>query len=293
MRVKIIANPAAGQAEPVLAVLNSVFAPADIGWDVAITHAAGDAATFTREAIDLGFDLVGVYGGDGTVSEVAEALVGGDVPMLLLPGGTGNVLAGELGVPFDLDKAASLALEGAGRTRRVDLGRACGTMFTTRLTMGLEAQLVGEATREMKDRFGWLAYAFAGVQAIANPPTATYRLTVDGDVIECAGVAAIVANSASTGVGNMRLADEVDVSDGLLDLVVLQQTDLLGMLGSAADLAQGQQPRVMSRWKGRTIRVESDPAQSVVIDGETTELTTPIEAVVQPGAFEVIVPREA
>lgn len=292
MRIKVIANPAAGQAEPVLSVLNGVFRPAGIGWDVSITQAAGDATAIAREAVELGFDLLGVYGGDGTVSEVVDGISGTDLPMLLLPGGTGNVLAGDLGVPFDLASAAALAIGDAGRLARVDLGRACGTRFTTRLTMGLEAQLVSDATRERKDRLGWLAYALAGVQALANPPVATYRFSVDGTDMECTGLAAIIANSASTGVADMRIAEDVDVTDGLLDLIVVQQPDLAGVIGSAADLAQGQQPRVMSRWQGREIRVESDPVQPLVIDGETTEWTTPVDATVEPGAFAVLVPRE-
>jgi len=290
MRVKVIVNPVAGKAEPVLSVLNSVFGPAGIEWDVAVTHDVGDGANAAREAADLGFDLVGAYGGDGTISEVASALAEGGPPMLLLPGGTGNALAEDLGIPVGLADAAALAIGDAGEIRRVDLGQAGDRSFAIRLTMGFEAEMVAAATREMKDRYGWLAYAFTGLQALAAPPMAKYSMVVDGQAIECEGLAAVVANSASSGMSGVRLADDVDVSDGMLDLIVVQNPGFLGWLGSAADAAQGQQPRMVSRWRGTEIRVEASPAQAVLLDGEDAGLT-PVDVTIAPGAIGVIVPR--
>jgi len=292
MRVKIIINPAAGQAEPVLSVLNDVFGPAGIEWDVAVTHSAGDGVTAAREAAAQGFDLVGVYGGDGTVAEVASALAEGGPPILLLPGGTGNALADDLGIPPRLADAAALATGGAYEIRRVDLGRMGERSFVLRLTMGFEATMVGAATREMKDRYGWLAYALTGLQTLSELPMARYSITVDGQTVECEGVAALVANSASTGVPGVRIADAVDVSDGVLDVVVVQSVDLLGLLGSAADAAQGQQPRVLSRWRGKEIHVEASPAQAVLADGEDAG-STPVDVIVVPGAVGVVVPKAA
>jgi diacylglycerol kinase (ATP) len=292
MRLKVVINPAAGKAEPVLSVLNDVFGPAGIEWDVAITHKAGDALVAAREAAGQGYDLVGAYGGDGTVAEVASALADGGPPILLLPGGTGNALAADLGIPSALVDAAGLALTGAGEIRRVDLGRCGKRWFALRLTMGFEADMVSAATRDMKDRFGWLAYAFTGLQALSDAPMATYSITVDGQMVECDGLAALVANSASTGVSGLRIADDVDVSDGLLDVVVVQRADLPGLLGSAADAAQGQQPRMLARWRGKEIHVETSPAQAVLADGETAG-STPVDVTVVPGAVGVMVPKPA
>ena len=259
MRVKVIINPAAGQAEPILSVLNDVFGPAGIEWDVAITHKSGDGVAAARQAADEGYDLVGAYGGDGSVAEVVSGLAEGGPPILLLPGGTGNALAADLGIPPGLAEAAALAVGDAGEVRRVDVGRSGKRWFVLRLTTGFEADMVSAATQEMKDRFGWLAYAFAGLKAISDAPMVTYSITVDGKPVECEGLAALVANSASIGVTGLRIADDVDVSDGLLDVVVVQRADLPGLIGSAADAAQGQQPRMMSRWRGKEIHVETTP----------------------------------
>jgi len=292
MRVKVIINPAAGRPEPILSVLNDVFAPAGIDWEVDITHKSGDGVAAARQAADEGYDLVGAYGGDGSVSEVVSGLAEGGPPILLLPGGTGNALAADLGIPPGLAEAAALAVGEAGEVRRVDVGRSGKLWFVLRLTTGFEADMVSAASQEMKDRFGWLAYAFSGLMAISDAPMATYRITVDGAEVECEGLAALVANSAMVGVSSLRIAADVDVSDGLLDVVVVQRADLPGLIGSAADAAQGQQPRMMSRWRGKEIHVETTPPQAVLADGEDAG-TTPVDVTVVPGAVGVLVPKRA
>lgn len=292
MRVKVIINPAAGQAEPILSVLNDVFGPAGIEWDVAITHEAGDGLAAAREAADKGYDLIGAYGGDGSVAEVAAGLAAGGPPILLLPGGTGNALAEDLGIPPDLADAAALAVGDAGEVKRVDMGRWGKRLFVLRMTMGFEAALVRDTTREMKDRYGWLAYALTGLQALSDPPISAYSITVDGQNVKCEGIAAIIANSASTGVPGVRIAEDVDVSDGLLDVVVVRSSDLPTLLGSAVDAAQGIQPRMLSRWRGKEIHVEASPVEDVLADGEEAG-STPVDVTVVPGAVGVIVPKAA
>lgn len=290
MRVKVIINPAAGRPEPILSVLNDVFAPAGIDWEVDITHKSGDGVAAARQAADEGYDLIGAYGGDGSVSEVVSGLAEGGPPILLLPGGTGNALAADLGIPPGLAEAAALAVGEAGEVRRVDVGRSGKLWFVLRLTTGFEADMVSAATQEMKDRFGWLAYAFSGLMAISDAPMTTYRMTVDGAEVECEGLAALVANSAMVGVSSLRIAADVDVSDGLLDVVVVQRADLPGLIGSAADAAQGQQPRMMSRWRGKKVHVETTPPQAVLADGEDAGMT-PVDVTVMPGAVGVLVPK--
>ena len=290
MRVKVIINPAAGKAEPVLTILNDAFAPGGIDWDVAITHEDGDALAATREAAEQGYDLIGACGGDGTATEVAAALAQGGPPMLLLPGGTGNALADDLGIPSTLAQAAALANGDLSEIRLVDLGRIGDRWFVLRLTAGFEAEMVAAATREMKDRYGWLAYAFTGLQALAQAPRATYSVTVDGRTEEREGLAALVANSASMGIPGMRIATDVSVSDGLLDVVVVQNTDLPGLLGIAAAAAQGQESALLSRWRGKEIHVESTPVQAVLADGEDAG-RTPVDVCVAPGALRVVVPK--
>lgn len=292
-RVKIVINPAAGKSEPVLSQLNDVFGPADIEWDVALTHKAGDGTVAAREAVEQGFDLIGVYGGDGTVAEVASALIDGGPPLLLLPGGTGNALADDLGVPGTLADAAALAVGTDTEVIRIDLGQVGDRVFALRLTMGIETAMVQSATREMKDRFGWAAYVISGLQALSAPQVVKYTITVDGEVNEVEGVAAMIANSASVGrLSGVKLARGVDMCDGVLDAVVVENTALTSLLGNAAEAVQGQEPSGLRRWTGTRFRVDAMPAQVVLADGEDVGFT-PVDVTVLPGAVGVLVPRAA
>ena len=101
-KIHVIINPASGQPQPILNRLNDVFHPAGVHWDISITQQGGDATRFARQAIADGADVVAVYGGDGTVMEVAQAVMGGDVPMAILPGGTANLMSVEMGIPKNL-----------------------------------------------------------------------------------------------------------------------------------------------------------------------------------------------
>lgn len=113
MRIRVIVNPGAGQPEPVLSVLNQTLGEAGIEWGIDVTHASGDAHTAAREAADNAYDLIGVYGGDGTIKEVAAALAHGGPPMAILPGGTGNTPAKRLGIPGALRDAPRSLPRGA------------------------------------------------------------------------------------------------------------------------------------------------------------------------------------
>ena len=104
-RIHVVINPAAGHDEPILNVLNSVFRPAGVKWDVSITQDSGDATRLTKEAVALGVDLVAGYGGDGTQMEVANGLLDSGIPQAILPGGTGNAMAHDLKVPLNLKTA--------------------------------------------------------------------------------------------------------------------------------------------------------------------------------------------
>src|SRR5688572_31341399 len=133
--VHVIINPASGIAEPVLTDLNWGFKEAGVEWEALVTKDAGDAARFARAAIKKGISIVAVYGGDGTIMEVAEVMKGGAVPMAILPGGTANILAKELGLPLNLPQAISVMLDEHHDVREVDLGKTGDRCFLVRLSL--------------------------------------------------------------------------------------------------------------------------------------------------------------
>ncbi|MDQ4076104.1 MAG: NAD(+)/NADH kinase, partial [Chloroflexota bacterium] len=188
-RVHVIINPAAGQNRPVLGILNSVFHPAGIDWDVSITHKAGDARRYAQEAVEASVDIVATYGGDGTVMEAASGLLGSDVPLAIFPGGTANVMSVELGISNDLAEAGALICGDDCEVVAVDMGQTGkGDYFILRVGIGLEAQMVEGADRNLKNRVGSLAYALSALNALRDPVTSHYQMTIDGEELESTGI---------------------------------------------------------------------------------------------------------
>ena len=169
-RIHVVINPASGKDEPVLNVLNDVFRRHGVDWDVSITKKYGDAAAQAKAALADGVDLVVGYGGDGTQHELANAVleaadaVGGPARIGILPGGTGNGFAREMGVPGTLREATEVLCR-SDRVRSIDVGRLLEVgnvdvpdrYFIQRLYVGVEPE--EQTSREMKDRYGVFAYA--------------------------------------------------------------------------------------------------------------------------------------
>jgi diacylglycerol kinase (ATP) len=292
-RVHVIVNPAAGQDVPVLNVLNRAFQPAGVDWDVFVTKRAGDARRYAEQAVRAGVAAVAVYGGDGTVMETAAGLIGADVPLAIFPGGTANVIAGELGIPRDLAQAAALVGGPAAAERYVDVGQIGEEYFLIRVGMGFEAQMVQGADRTLKDRVGVLAYGVAAVQALAEPAVARYRLAIDGEIIERTAMTCIIANAGSFGTLPLTLAPTIDVSDGFLDVVLVTRADLPGLVQVAASIVAGNEDaEPLHHWRAREVSVEADPPRTVQVDGEVWG-QTPFTARVVPRAVRVLVPTIA
>jgi YegS/Rv2252/BmrU family lipid kinase len=291
MQVFVVANPAAGQETFDVKTLNARFAEQGIDWEVRFTKSYGDGQTLAREAIEAGANVVAAFGGDGTVAEVASGLVGTNVPLGIIPGGTANVMAVELGIPATFDAALALLLAEQLETRPVDVGQVDDRHFLLRLSMGLEAQMVAGADRALKDRLGTLAYALSAMKALVGPPKIQYRFEVDGKTLEEEGVACIIANSGNLGVPGLKLAPDVSVNDGLLDIFVINDATLPALLAMAAHvLGQGHpSPDTVRHLQGASIVVSATPVSEVQCDGELIGGTPKIVRIL-PAALRVVAP---
>ena len=292
-KVHVIINPASGRPKPILHILNRVFKQAEVDWDISLTKARGDAERFAREAVAEGVDIVGAYGGDGTVMEVAQGLLGSTVPLAIFPGGSANLMSVELGIPKDLGKAAAIAADPDSPTRQVDVGLLGENYFLLRVGMGFAARKVAYADRSLKNRFGVLAYSVAAVKSIKNTKSAHYRITLDGQQVETDGVTCLIDNAGNMGIQGFKPAKDIRVDDGLLDVLLLGPKGLVNLASSGSSLLdadKGVPP--IEHWQARQIAIEVDPPQPVQVDGEMVG-DTPISAEVLPGALEVIVPKPA
>lgn len=290
--VHVVINPASGKDQAILRTINLACKTVGIDWDVFITKKSGDGRHLAEQAVKAGVDRVVVYGGDGTVMEVASGLVGSKVPMAIIPGGTANVLSIDLGIPRDLVEASALAVDPDSRIRKIDIGRIGDQYFLLRAGLGLEAAMVAGAKRELKDRFGVFAYALSGLQALADPVVANYHFTFEDQEVDAQGLTCIIANSGLMGMEGLYLAPNIQVDDGLLDVIVLRKADLPSLLSLAASMVEGEEnQQALQRWQVREVTVRSQPAQKVQVDGELIE-QTPVTIKVVPQAVRVIVPAD-
>jgi YegS/Rv2252/BmrU family lipid kinase len=290
-KIHVIINPASGRPKPILHILNKVFNKAGIDWDISLTKASGDAERFARRAAADGVDIVASYGGDGTVMEVARGVMGSRVPLALLPGGSANLVAVELGIPKDLEKAAEIAVDPESPTRQVDVGLLGESYFLLRVGIGFGARKVAYADRKLKNRFGVLAYSVAAVKAVKDTKSAHYRITLDGKLIEADGLTCLIDNAGNMGIQGFQPAKNISVSDGLLDVLLVGASGMAKVITSAPSLFDSSQAEpVIEHWQASQIRIEVDPPQPVQVDGEMVD-DTPISAQVLPGALKVIVPK--
>ena len=261
---------------------------------VETTGATGHGERLARAAAESGVGVLIAHGGDGTVMDVAAALVGTALPLGLLPGGTGNVLAGNLGISRSFTAAADTIA--AGITRTIDVGRlttAAGSRyFVVNCAAGFAADLMAGTEQHHKRRFGVAAYVVRAAVMAASLVRAATRIDVDGVRHEGRAATVIVANCRHLVPGLLPLAGRIAPDDGLLDVVVLDAASYAGamrlvwrMLQRRPDADSG-----ITFYRGRTIRVSCEPSLPVEADGEPLG-ATPMTVEVIPRALTVFVPK--
>lgn len=287
-KIHIIINPASGQPQPILNTLNSVFHPLGVDWDVFITQKSGDAERFARQAAASGVDVVAAYGGDGTVMEAARGLLGSETPLAILPGGTANLMSVELGIPRNLTQAVAIAADPNSRTRLVDAGLFGGKAhFLLRVGLGFAARKVEIADRDLKDRYGVMAYSIGALKALSGTELAHYRLTLDGKHYETQGFSCLVDNAGNIGFAGLGLKS-ILVDDGLLDVIIVRDAHIRSWIAVGAGVSRGAvNSEHLLHWQAREITIETDPPQPVQMDGELTG-ETPVSIQVVPGFVRIL-----
>jgi diacylglycerol kinase (ATP) len=293
----IVLNPVAGQADTdrVLRLLAGAFAVRRSRFDVVETRGAGDAVRFAREAAEQGYRSVVAVGGDGTVGEVITGLAGTGVPLGIIPKGTGNQVAFNLGIPRSVEHAVDVVVN--GRAEPMDLGQVAeGRYFAVAAGTGVDAQIVALATRELKDRWGFGAYIYAILKVASAPPATRYRITADGQELELDASMVLVANMGMVVTNpqtlRFRLAPEGTHRDGRLDLCIFAPrtaTHAARMLWRMYRQRFGGDERMIFL-QARDILIETEPTVLTEADGEPLG-QTPLRARAVPGGINVLVPR--
>ncbi|HSH38395.1 MAG TPA: diacylglycerol kinase family protein, partial [Chthoniobacterales bacterium] len=250
------------------------------------TSRCGDAECLARDAVSEGFRRIIAAGGDGTVNEVVNGIAGSDAALGLLPLGTMNVFATELGLPNDLDKC--WAIIQADETRLVDLPRANGKHFVQLAGIGLDAQVVKETSLAFKRSFGPLSYLVSAAQISARPPP---RLRVEaGDRGDYEGSFVLIGNGRLYG-GPFPFFKQAVIDDGLFDVLVFKKLSYLDMMRYLQDVifrSEITSPEV-EYLQTTSVRVTSEDAVPVEIDGELIG-HCPVQFNIQPRGLRVFAP---
>jgi len=242
-----------------------------------------------RAAVEAGADLVMACGGDGTVTASAAGLAGTGVPLAVIPLGTGNLLARNLGLPIDLGDALTVAFTGG--SRRLDAGVANGSLFLTMAGLGLDAKMLDGASKTVKKRFGWAAYVVSALRHLRDRPMRVRLRTDSGPPLRRRASGVIVGNVGAL-QGGLQLLPDAQPDDGLLDVVVLTAQGWAGWLAVAAHVLRrrsGATARVIRR-TCRELRIDTDRAQLWQLDGEVMGRTRQLVITIRPGVLLVRVP---
>jgi len=252
--------------------------------EVHITERPGHARELAKAAVARDARLVLAWGGDGTINEVASALAFGVVPIGIVPSGSGNGLATELGISRHPEEAIADALRSA--TRQIDLGELGGRLFVNLAGIGLDAYVAAQFDRSGASGRGLLGYARITSRALFTYVPARYRITADCGSLDARAVLVSIANGTQFG-NNARIAPAATLDDGLLDLVVVEEVSRLRTVRHVPRLFNGRAATVPGY---RTIKIREativcDQPMTYHVDGEPVLGGTELQARVHPGAL--------
>lgn len=286
-RILIIFNPVSGRRRKGL--LDGVVAQlreAGCTVEVSCTEQRGDAERMAAEASPDRYDVIAVAGGDGTINEVLNGMAKTSLPLGLIPMGTANVLAAEIGLPVTVDAIAQTLL--TGKRQRIDAGIAGARRFVMMAGVGFDADVVKGIIPGLKRAVGKGAYVWQSLVEILRYRPQRFRVTLDG--IEYHAASAVFANGHFY-AGRFTCAPKASLTDGKLHVCLFKSSGRLSVIryGNALMLGTLHKRRDIEIIPATRIRVDGEDGSPVHGDGEILA-TTPLEIGVLPGGVELIVP---
>jgi len=256
--------------------------------EIYATTRTGEAEAMARRGVQEGFEKIVAAGGDGTINEVVNGLAGTGTTLGLLPIGTMNVFATELGLPVH-DLEVCWKIVKGDSTRAVDLPKANQKFFVQLAGVGLDAQVVKETSSQLKRNFGPLSYVISAVQIAARKPPKLFIQSEDASIDE--GSFVLIGNGRLYG-GPFPFFKHAALDDGLLDVIVFKRLGYLEIIKYLQDVVFSSDIRVpeIEYFQTRRLRVESDQTVPVELDGELVG-NCPVEFSLQERSLRVLVPE--
>lgn len=311
-RAAVVHNPVKVDREVIGAAMEEL--ERELGWAPTLwleTSVEDPGTGQARQALDEGVDVVIGAGGDGTIRAVAEGLAGSGTPMGIVPAGTGNVLARNVGVPLgDLRGQLRLALTGQARSvdvaivqlRRAD-GRVDRQVSVVMAGMGIDAAMLAETDEDLKKRAGWLAYLKAIVTVLRQHRELTFRYRIDDGPVRRLRADTVIVGNCGVLPGSLVLLPDAAIDDGLLDVMTLSPKNLYGWLTAVRKViwVNGVLRGIFGRTSSgptasltytaaHRIEIRLEDEQDVEIDGEPVGRAIAMRTWVEQGALLVASP---
>jgi diacylglycerol kinase (ATP) len=245
-----------------------------------------------RRAVEDGADLVFVWGGDGTVQRCVDGLAGSGAAMAIVPAGTANLLAMNLGLPTDIEGAVRVGLHGARRP--LDAGKLNGEHFVVMAGAGFDARMIHDADGRLKRRFGRLAYVYTGAKNLGSARTRTV-IKIDGKPWFDGRAGMVLVGNVGSTMGGIETFEGARPDDGELDIGVVtarNRREWVRALGRTAFGTAAHSPFVETSC-GKKIDVRFRNPVRYEIDGGARKAADRLKIRVVPHAIEVCVPEDA
>jgi diacylglycerol kinase family enzyme len=293
--ITVIVNGGAGQGHDDSACeeLRAKLRAAGLDAELVLAKDGEEMIATARRALENGAEMVAAGGGDGTINAVASVMAGSGVRFGVLPLGTLNHFAKDLGIPLDLDEAVrNLA---TGVARQVDVGEVNERIFLNNSSLGLYPDIVRDREKQQRrlGRGKWPAAVWATLAALRRYPFLSMRLTVNGKTLARRTPFVFIGNNRYKMEG-LSIGERDHLDDGLLSLYVPQHPTRLGLLRFAFDALLGKlgSERDFDVLESGGFEIDTHHAHlHVATDGEVTRMTPPLRYRVRPGALTVLVPK--
>ncbi|NLG52007.1 MAG: diacylglycerol kinase family lipid kinase [Chloroflexi bacterium] len=302
MKALLIYNPVAGQHDIKTDLAQVVKYLESFGWEVGLreTLGPGDALAYAREAVEQSYDMAIAVGGDGTLGEVANGLVGSDCVLGVLPAGTGNVWARMMDLPIWSIKNPHALLDAArilvsGDVHRIDVGKTGDRYFVLWTGIGFDAQVAREVEphRQIRRNLGNLPYLVTTLALSLVMRGTRVTIVIDGEAVRQRALLILIANAQFYG-GSVMVAPEARLDDGLLDVYVFKGDNTLDLIRHLVKALLGMHrhdPKV-EVYQARDIEISGSTPLPLHLDGEMSGYT-PVRIQVVPKALNVVVPAWA
>ena len=244
-----------------------------------------------EKALADGAETIFVWGGDGMVQRAVDAMAGTDARLAILPAGTANLFASNLGIPDDIGEAVAVGL--SGRERRLDLGKMNGEHFAVMAGAGLDARMTRDVDGGPKDRYGRLAYIWAASKNLRVDPFKA-RIEVNGELWYDDDASCLLVGNVGALFGGLEAFESASPEDGQLELGVTHAESLGQWARTVARTAIGSAAKspFVQATKAERIDVEFKPKVLYELDGGDRKEVKRLKVKVKPGALTVMVPKE-